>query len=206
MSHANESCPVWMSHILCGNNMKWRALSTSMSLGDSCRDMNESCPMRMSHVPCEWVISYVVTIWRALSTCMSLGDSWRIYINPMRHDSFTWDMNHSYHMGHDLCISCMSLGDSWEICINRVPCDMNDSCPMWMSHVSCDSNLKSTAMSLGDACRDIDRKKSHPPGGFLFTMFPDQEPGGRGPPSKHLVQILRKGSSSSGFLIREHSK
>jgi len=43
-------------------------------------------------------------------------------------------------------------------------------------------------------------------GGFLFTMFPDQEPGGRGPPSKHPVQILRGGSSSSGFLIREHSK
>jgi len=37
-------------------------------------------------------------------------------------------------------------------------------------------------------------------------MFPNQEPGGRGPPSKHLVQILRGGSSSSGFLIREHSK
>jgi len=29
------------------------------------------------------------------------------------------------------------------------------------------------------------RKKTPPPGGFLFTMFPDQEPGGRGPPSKN---------------------
>jgi len=37
---------------------------------------------------------------------------------------------------------------------------------------------------------------------FQFTMFPHQEPGGRGPPSKHLVQMLRGGSSSSGFLIR----
>jgi len=45
-----------------------------------------------------------------------------------------------------------------------------------------------------------------PPGLFLFTMFPDQEPGGRGPPSKHLVQILQEGSSSCGFLIWEHSK
>jgi len=38
-------------------------------------------------------------------------------------------------------------------------------------------------------------------------MFPHQEPGGREeerkrPPTKHLVQILRGGSSSSGFLIR----
>jgi len=47
----------------------------------------------------------------------------------------------------------------------------------------------------------IERK---PPRGF--TMFPDQEPGGRGPPSKNLYQVLRGGSSSSGFLIREHSK
>jgi len=33
-------------------------------------------------------------------------------------------------------------------------------------------------------------------------MFTNQEPGGRGPPSKHLVQIFRGGSSPSGFLIR----
>jgi len=38
-----------------------------------------------------------------------------------------------------------------------------------------------------------------PRGGFLFTMFPHQEPGGRGPPSKN--QVLRVGSSSSGFLV-----
>jgi len=51
----------------------------------------------------------------------------------------------------------------------------------------------------------FDRKKPPPPrGGFLCTMFPNQEPGGRGAPSKHLVQIFRAGSSSSGSLIREH--
>ena len=27
----------------------------------------------------------------------------------------------------------------------------------------------------------VDRKNPPPLGGFLFTMFPDQEPGGRGP-------------------------
>ena len=49
-------------------------------------------------------------------------------------------------------------------------------------------------------------EKNRPPRGcFLFTMFPDQEPRGRGPPSKHLVQILRGGSSCFGFLIRKHS-
>jgi len=52
----------------------------------------------------------------------------------------------------------------------------------------------------------LDQKKPPPRGGFLFTMFPDQEPGGRGPPSKNLYQVLRGGSSFPGFLIREQSK
>jgi len=51
-----------------------------------------------------------------------------------------------------------------------------------------------------------DRKNLPPRGGFLFTMFPDQEAGGRGPPSKNLYQVLRGVSSLSGFLIREHTK
>ena len=67
-------------------------------------------------------------------------------------------------------------------------------------------------------------RKPPPRGGFLFTMFPNQEAGGRGPPSKHMVQILRGGTPleahgtnsyivqilregfcSFGFLIRERS-
>jgi len=43
------------------------------------------------------------------------------------------------------------------------------------------------------------------PGGFPITMFPDQEPCVRGPPSKNLVHILRGGSSYTRFLTREHS-
>jgi len=45
-----------------------------------------------------------------------------------------------------------------------------------------------------------------PQGGFVFTMFPHQEPCVRGPPSKNLVQILPGGSSYLRPLIREHSK
>jgi len=45
-----------------------------------------------------------------------------------------------------------------------------------------------------------------PRGGFVFTMFPDQEPCVRGPPSKDLYQVFRGGSSSTRLLIREHSK
>jgi len=45
-----------------------------------------------------------------------------------------------------------------------------------------------------------------PPGGFPIYYVPYQEPCVRGPPSKHLVQILRGGSCCTRFLMREHSK
>jgi len=41
-------------------------------------------------------------------------------------------------------------------------------------------------------------ERNPPRGGFLFTMFPDQEPCVRGPPSKNLVQILRGGPLTHG--------
>jgi len=43
-------------------------------------------------------------------------------------------------------------------------------------------------------------------GGFLFTMFPHQNPWVRGSPSKNLYKVLRDGSSYSRFLMKEHSK
>ena len=54
--------------------------------------------------------------------------------------------------------------------------------------------------------RNFDRKNPPPRGGFLFTMFPHQEPCVRGPPSKDLYQVLRGGSSYTRFLMMEHSK
>jgi len=38
-SHMNESCPIWMSHVM--------------------SHMNESYPIWISHVPCEWVMSHM---------------------------------------------------------------------------------------------------------------------------------------------------
>ena len=56
-------------------------------------------------------------------------------------------------------------------------------------------------------------KETPPWGGFLFTMFPDQEPEGEDPPWRTNPKIeqfwgvaLQGRSSSSQFLIREHSK
>jgi len=45
-----------------------------------------------------------------------------------------------------------------------------------------------------------------PRGGFLFTMFPHQEPCVRGLSSKDLYHVLGGGSSYTRFLIREHNK
>jgi len=49
----------------------------------------------------------------------------------------------------------------------------------------------------------IERNLS-PRGGFLFTMFPHQEPCVRGPPSKHLVHISRGGSSYTMYSLGTH--
>jgi len=71
--------------------------------------------------------------------------------------------------------------------------------------------MKSVAESV---MRTAELIEGNPPprGGFLFTMFSDQEPGGRGPPLENHPQnwsslgvVLQGGSSSSGFLIRKHS-
>jgi len=48
---------------------------------------------------------------------------------------------------------------------------------------------------------DLIQRNNTPRGGFLFTMFPHQEPCVRGPPSKDLYQVLRGGSSHTRFLM-----
>jgi len=51
--------------------------------------------------------------------------------------------------------------------------------------------------------RDFDCRSPPPPGGSPIWQAPNQEPRGRGPPSKNLYQVLRGRSSSSGFVVRE---
>ena len=70
------------------------------------------------------------------------------------------------------------------------PCEVGTDCatPVFMGTHSVGTDCAQNSVKL------IERNP--PPGeGFLFTMFPDQEPGGRGPPSKYLYQVLRGGSS-----------
>jgi len=81
-------------------------------------------------------------------------------------------------------------------------CNTNDKCHL----CQCQRALK-YAPRMQETRHDTLWSKETPPRGVsLFTMFPDQEPEARGPPSKNLYQVLRGGSSSSRFLIREHSK
>ena len=49
-----------------------------------------------------------------------------------------------------------------------------------------------TAVQLDDHIETFPLGGAPPPpwGGFLFTMFPDQEPGGRGPPLKNQPQNM----------------
>jgi len=56
------------------------------------------------------------------------------------------------------------------------------------------------------ACGTLIERNPPPRGGFLFTMFPHQEPCVRGPSWKNLYQVLRGGSSYTRFLMREYSK
>jgi len=48
----------------------------------------------------------------------------------------------------------------------------------------------------------FDRKNPPPTGGFLFTMFPDQEPGGTGPPPEEPPpKWINFGGGSSGGVL-----
>jgi len=73
----------------------------------------------------------------------------------------------------------------------------------WMHRYSLHRSVSHTHTHTHTHTHVLIERNPFPREGFLFTMFPDQEPSGRRLPSKHLVQILRGGSSSSGFLIRE---
>jgi len=90
-----------------------------------------------------------------------------------------------------------------------------ESCLTWGGHVSIFNELclymhgvyMGSCLYIHESCLYLLIAETPPPrGGFLFARFPNQEPGGRAPSSKRLVQILRRGSSSPGFLIREPNK
>ena len=113
--------------------------------------------------------------------------------------------------GMELCGECVDGWQGLSRCMLKGSCEC--VCDKRVCHGResrervCRKRLQGTVTFETVSQERVDRKNPPPPqGGFLFTMFLGQEHGVRGPPSKHLYQLLRGGSSSSGFLIREHSK
>jgi len=108
------------------------------------------------------------------------------------------------------CVAvCCSVLQCVAVCCNVLQCITRDACIRYhmccgvlQSAAECCSVLQCVARGVCIryyslfllnphpllSLMQFDRKNPPPRGGFLFTMFPDQEPGGRGPPVKNHPQ------------------
>ena len=137
----------------------------------------------------------------------------------VRHDSFSqgtwssdmWDMSVALWTVQHFNLRDMTHSTCEARILHRV---RHDSLTMWdMTHSPCgtwlnlwDNTLWTCETWLIHVTHSNLIERNPPPrGGFLFTMFPHQEPCVRGPPSKDLYHVLRGGSSYTRFLMREHS-
>ena len=119
---------------------------------------------------------------------------------PMCDEKWSQHISKCRHLSTDLSTRSIGHGRyrrSMPIHLRRITVDLR-------------SSIKNRDNIVVDFIDDTRRKlieRNPPPRGvFHFLCSLIKNPGGRGPSSKHLVQILRGGSSSFGFLIREHSK
>jgi len=143
---------------------------------------------------------------------------WRSYATHMK--SHTW-ISHVTHMNK----SCHTYGGAmphiWMThIIHRTEFCHTHGCIMshiWRSHVTHMNESSHTYegvlphiwishANVWQSLVTLIERNPPPRGGFLFTMFPHQRLCVRGPPSKNLYQVLRRGSSYTRFLMREHSK
>jgi len=146
--------------------------------------------------------------------------TWRIYV---WYDSFIWVtwLIHAWYTSatsYRALLMC-DVTHTWQdahvhVCRDSFICHKTHSCMAWRIHVWCDSFIWMTWLVvmrhdaymawyihswydsfICDMTHAYWSKETPPPrGGFLFTMFPHQEPCVRETPSKNLVQILRGGS------------
>jgi len=104
---------------------------------------------------------------------------------------------------YETCL-CTSKKENMKQCLNM---KLVSSLAQTREDTCLTAFLEHVCGRLAQTREDTLIERNPPPrGGFLFIMFPDQEPCVRGPPSKNLVQILRGGSSYTRLLMREHSK
>ena len=225
VTHMNESCHIYewaKSHI-------WMSHATYVN--EPCRTYEWVMPhIWMSH-PHVWHDSSICVTWRIHMCDMTHSYVWHdsfICVTWLIH---RWEAAKTRPpCSH--CLVCMRYVTRMNASCHTYGWGMSH---VWMSHVTYGNVTwhtyewvtwlprNSAEPSCGNANKTvlefstwkylsslpllhIDRKKPPPGGGFLFTMFPHQEPCVRGPPSKNLAQILRGGSSYTRFLMREHSK
>jgi len=141
-------------------------------------------------------------------TCSNTEISYGPYLYLMAHISY----NTPIYLKWDLCETPIATSQQMQ---HVDTCSMLTDVACWhMRHVNTSNMLthpRDTHYNILTHPIQLDRKKPPPQGAFL--MFPDQEPGGRGPPLNNQPQnwlilgvVIQGGSSSSGFLIREHSR
>jgi len=107
MSHMNDSCPIWMSHV----PYEW----VMSHVNEACLilTMNEAW---MRHVPYEWGMSHMneaCPIW-------------------MRHVPYEWGMSHM----NEACLLWLCLAHTDESLTREDAGRMIESCPKWMGRVS----------------------------------------------------------------------
>jgi len=132
--------------------------------------MNESCHIWMSHVTYEWVMSHV---------------------NQSYHE---W-MYHAIYASYHIWMSHVTY--EWVIS------HMHESCHIWISHVTYEWDMshincitpyiRHTTYKWVMSSILIERTPT-PRGGFLFTMFPHQEPCVRETPLEGFVPDSSRGS------------
>ena len=201
-ARTSESCHIWVCHV----TYEW-----VMS------HMNESCHVKpswhtlWSHATWEWVMSHMNDyrdmphgnrVMRVGLRGRGLGSHdlficTRHMIQPYVH-MFICSYVHDTRSSHTFMSTWLE-----NMCHDSMICAMTASCDMAHAIICIWHTIKPYMFI---STWYIDTKPPPPPVFFRFGKFPNQEPGGRGPPWKNLHQVLGEGSSSSGFLVREPAK
>ena len=150
MSHINESCPTWMSHVPYEWSTSFKGVGCErmwmshvpcegvMSLINESHEwvmpyMNKSSPIWMRHVPYEWIMSH-------------MNESCHIWMSQalyeINHVPYEWFMS---YMNELFLIWMSHFHNAW------VMSHMNESCHIWMSHVTYERVMSHTNASYHNA-------------------------------------------------------
>jgi len=172
MSHVNESCHIWMSHVTCNESRHFKRTS-------------ESCPMWMSHVPCEWVMSPCYKRLHLDDSMSHVNESrhtheWVTSHVRMSHVVFEWVMLHLNEscppatrarlmMSHYTWMSHVAYTNESHHTYEWAMLHLNESCRIWMSHVVFEwvmspcytCSLDDVTSHMNESCRTYQWVTSH---------------------------------------------